>query len=161
MDAFPGRKVVLYVLGESGMNAYKMSPQLLKVADAAMAQVYVADGGRPSGSFDYFGPITRVKGSGLSAPPAETELGTIPKISYPAQNMFSLGIFHEINLGTAIKKIIADSSNYFDLSLQCVSQACFDPQLPLLIKIRQPGPLRITAEGYGLAAGVALEAEAK
>jgi hypothetical protein len=75
--------------------------------------------------------------------------------------MFSLGIFHEIDLGRAIKKVIADSSNYFDLSLQCATPACFNPRLPILIKIRKPGPLRVTAEGYGLAADVALEAEAR
>jgi hypothetical protein len=156
-----GRRAILYILGTSGMGALKPPPQIIKMTSEIMAQLYIVDGGRPSGSSDYVGPITHVRSSEPWSLPAITEIGIIPKVPYPAQNMYSLGVYHEIDLKTAENTLISDSNNYFDLTLQCGTTHCIDLNSPVVLQIRRQGPLRIVSQTYGDLSRVGLRVEAE
>jgi hypothetical protein len=147
LNDFPGRKILLYMSTVGGWEDTKLPVRLKKAAVSSMAQIYIVDGGRPSGSYDYLGPVTQGRGSSLSSLPATTEVGRIPKVSYPAENLFKFGVFHETSLRVALANSVRNSGSYYDLKIICGANDCPDDHAPLSIHIARDGPLRVTADG--------------
>ena len=148
LRGFPGRRVVLYVSTTTGgWTQTKVPFEIRNEAMAAMAQVYVVDGGRPSGSESYRDAPTyaRIPGSASGVTDMKAEM----QIPYPAEDLFKFGWFHEIDLNEAVRSALKDAVGFYKLQIECGSGSCPNAGSPVSIHIGRKGPLRVTAMGTG------------